>query len=238
MAGPVTHIVLALQILHLLPTTVDRQAFIIGTSFPDIRYMAKLERDKTHIEPVSWNDVVNEPSSFRAGMLFHNLVDEVRLQYFEPNFYDKTNLSQYTPIYIKLFPLMLKTAEDAFLYTKTNRWKEIASYFDTIYQEELDFGVPEHVLRTWHEMIKTYIAHETTAESIAQFVANNCDIFQNTALFDPYAEFNALIQSPTFREKMQIFYDTFPYYALQYGAEATKHYNTNAEQSPAFAYAY
>lgn len=212
MAGPVTHIIFALQILHLLPPSIDPQAFIVGTSFPDIRYLAHLTREQTHIEPISWQNVINEPSSFRAGMLFHNLVDEIRMEHFEPDFYDRKKINEYTPLYIKLFPLILKTAEDAFLYTKTNHWKKIATYFDTVYQEELDFNVSEDILRTWHNMIQTYIANKTDTESIAQFVANNCDIYQNITLFDPYAAFNKLMQSALFREKIETFYTHFTNY--------------------------
>ena len=34
MASPITHIVLALKVLCLLPGTVDKQAFIVGQGFP------------------------------------------------------------------------------------------------------------------------------------------------------------------------------------------------------------
>jgi hypothetical protein len=116
MAAPIMHIVLAIKVLALLPATIDKAAFIVGTSFPDIRYRAHIDRDVTHIEPVSWKMVAEEQNSFRAGMLFHNLVDILRIHYFEPLFYDRYSLEQYTPIYSKLFPLLMKEAEDVFLY--------------------------------------------------------------------------------------------------------------------------
>lgn len=217
MAGPVTHIIFALQILHLLPGNIDKQEFIVGTSFPDIRYMAQLRREQTHIEPISWNDVVNEPSSFRAGMLFHNLVDEVRIKHFEHSFYNRNNTNTLPGLYKKLFCLMLKTAEDSFLYNYSNKWHELTSYFDIIYQEELDFGVPKTVVRTWHTMIQEYIAQETTTDAIAAFVANNCDIFQNMSMFDPYKQFHTLMHSALFQNKLHEFYNNFPHYAMEFG---------------------
>jgi hypothetical protein len=216
MAGPVTHIVLALHILHLLPGHIDKEAFIVGTSFPDIRYMAELTREQTHIEPVSWQDVINEPSSFRAGMLFHNLVDEIRITDFEGDFYDRSKAAQYNPLYLKLFLLIHKAAEDAYLYTKVSGWEEIAGYFDTIYQEERDFQVSEEILREWHTMIQRYIAHPTNTDLIAQFVANNCDIYKDISTFDPNAYFHVFTRCPVLQEKLQIFYDNFISYALQY----------------------
>lgn len=221
MAGPVTHIVFAILMLQFLPQNIDRKAFIVGTSFPDIRYMARIAREKTHIKPVSWDAVVQAPTSFYAGMLFHNLVDIIRMTRFEPDFF-VLNKSEQTPIYINLFPLILKTAEDAYLYEKTDQWKEIASYFDTVYQEELDFGISEETVRAWHHLIQAYIAHQVSPESIARFVSFNGDIFKQLDLFDPYAVFNDCMQSVRFREKMQTFYTNLPQYVLEYGAEEYK----------------
>ena len=217
MANPVTHIILALQILHLLPPSVDHKAFLVGTVFPDIRYLAQIAREKTHIEPVSLDAVMLEPSSFRAGMLFHNLVDLIRIEQLEHHFYDRSKLDQYTPLYIKLFPLMQKTAEDNVLYTKTENWEEIISYFDTIYQEELDFGVSEETAQTWHTLIQTYIKQQTSTAAIAEFVVGN--IFENIEQFDPCVAFHNLIQSSEFQEKVELFYKNFPQYAREFGSE-------------------
>lgn len=213
MAGPVTHIILALLMLPLLPD-IDKQAFILGTSFPDIRHMAGISREATHIEPIAWDDIINEPSAFRAGMLFHNLVDNVRIVHLEPSFYDITKFDEYSPLYINLFPLMQKTAEDAYLYNKLARWTEIRTYFDTIMQEELDFGVDETVLRRWHMMLQTYLAQEPTSRTIADFCANSGnDIYACNDEFDLDLHFNKLRSDATFSDVVDIFYRDFPTHA-------------------------
>src|SRR5581483_3187092 len=135
MAAPITHIMLALQILSLLPTHFDYKEFLVGTSFPDIRYAAKLDRKLTHIEPVSWTDVLQAETAFHAGMLFHNLVDILRVKYFESHFYNRIDAQKYSPSFIKFFPLAMKKAEDEILYSLANDWHEIISFFDSVYAE-------------------------------------------------------------------------------------------------------
>lgn len=216
MAGPVTHIVLALQILHLLPPHIDIPTFIVGTSFPDIRYQAGLSREETHIEPTSWNEICDEPCSFRAGMLFHNLVDIIRLEEFEGDFYDRMSPDLYSATHRHLFPLILKTAEDAWLYRTISDWQTISSYFDCLYQEELDFGVDPAILQNWHARIQNYIAQEPDADSIAQFVLPN-DI--NSYNFNLDAHLALLLYLPVFNCKMSYFHATFLDYIMQHGDE-------------------
>lgn len=216
MAGPVTHIVLALHILHLLPTHIDIPTFIVGTSFPDIRYLAGLSREATHIEQVSWDDVCNEPCSFRAGMLFHNLVDIIRLEQFEGDFYDRMSPDLYSATYRYLFPIILKTAEDAWLYRKVNNWQTISSYFDCIYQEELDFEVDSIIIRDWHERIQKYILQEPDADSIAQFVLPN---IINNYRFNLDSALALLLYLPIFNNKISSFYATFIDYITLHHSE-------------------
>ena len=51
MAAPIAHIFCALFLLNNNIIDVDNiQEFIIGTSFPDIRYLGVIERDTTHVK--------------------------------------------------------------------------------------------------------------------------------------------------------------------------------------------
>ena len=80
MAGPIGHIVLALSLLNGPLADKDRAAFMLGTTFPDIRYLGVIERGKTHNNHATWQNVQTESSSFKAGMDFHALVDRGREQ--------------------------------------------------------------------------------------------------------------------------------------------------------------
>ncbi len=210
MAAPITHIILALKIFTLLPATIDKKAFIVGTCFPDIRYIAKIDRKKTHIEPVCWQDVKNEPSSFRAGLLFHNLVDNLRIKHFEPFFWDRTKLSQYSPSYIKLYPLIMKFAEDSILYPKSNQWHEIVTYFDTIYEEERAFSIPEAIILSWHNYIKNYLKQAPTLTTINAFCTPKSNMMLNTHEdIDVANTYNGFLNNQDFKNKLINFYDTF-----------------------------
>jgi hypothetical protein len=217
MAGPVTHIVLALLVLPLLSPDINIAEFIIGTSFPDIRYMGGLSRKETHVEPISWQQIVDEPSAFRAGMLFHNLVDNLRIIYLESREHDISKLPEYGPVYTKLFPNMLKTAEDGYLYHRCTNWQKICDYFDTIVQEELDFGVAATTVRTWHSMIQEYIAQETDASVVARLCAySHNDIYAHKDQFDPDCYFNELRSSLAFQAAVEDFYLNFVSYLVQF----------------------
>ena len=82
-AGPVMHIYCAeLFFFYCRPhyTEKQKEAFIRGTLFPDIRYIAGLPRSSTHTKKVALNHVCAEHDPFKAGMLFHAYVDDQRAQ--------------------------------------------------------------------------------------------------------------------------------------------------------------
>lgn len=211
MAAPITHIVLALSILPLLSPTLDKAAFIVGTSFPDIRHKAQLSRKSTHIEPVSWLEVLTCTSSFQAGMLFHNIVDIRRMDYFERYFYDRYSPWQYSSLYNDLYPLVLKMAEDIILYDRTNDWHEIISYFNAVYDEELALCPNEKLVKEWHTLLQNYCRQKPSFKTITTFLAEsggNLTIWLNSKDFDTNKTLNTLVENPYFRERLHEFYDT------------------------------
>jgi hypothetical protein len=214
MAGPVSHIIYALLILPLLPPTINHKEFIIGTSFPDIRYLANIERKKTHIEPVSWDIVVNEPSSFRAGMLFHNLVDEVRAEYFAKE--QTIHLKSSNKLYRMIYPSVMKNAEDALLYEKSNQWVEIVSTFDTILEEEKHLIPQEEIIKEWHRLIKSYCSQKPGLQNFLGLV-NHSPAFKIKILkkvvplfVNVEKMFSDLLVNQEFAVKLEEFYNHFP----------------------------
>jgi hypothetical protein len=98
----------------------NEKAFIIGTSFPDIRYIAKIDRNQTHFKHVSFDQVKKAKTSFQAGYLFHSLVDEVREKYLkEHNAYQMAPQSKYTSF-------CLKVVEDQLLFQEIKNLAGIA----------------------------------------------------------------------------------------------------------------
>lgn len=162
MAGPVTHIVLALQALALMPDK-NPQEFIIGTSFPDIRYLGVISREQTHFNnsPISFDEVKREQDSFKAGMMFHVLVDQVREQeVIKQGLYGMIPRSTYAGSVLKL-------NEDILLHKYLQDLPLICSYFDTVLDQERAFGVDQQYLRAWHRMIQQFLRNPSLEQAFS-----------------------------------------------------------------------
>jgi len=166
MAGPVSHIICALTVLNSGNIQIqDKQAFILGTSFPDIRYMGVISRDQTHKKEVTWHDVQHASSDFEAGMLLHALLDQVREAYVvEQGAYDHIPNTRFKAHCLKFF-------EDITMWdtAKSAEWQTIISYFDTVHPAEKQFGIPEETILQWHNFIQDYIRAMPNLPNLSQF---------------------------------------------------------------------
>jgi len=153
MAAPGTHIVLTKKIFTKYFSDKIEADFYVGTSFPDIRYLGIINRDKTHFKGIQIEDI-KQDESFISGLKFHSIVDEIREQYFHNNGY------------YKLFPKSdyvtqaMKILEDRVLYHKINDWNEILTFFDKIYKQEKNFGINTSDIKRWHLTLTTYLSHD------------------------------------------------------------------------------
>jgi hypothetical protein len=158
MAAPITHVAIADRIYHHFFTAADQAAYIVGTSFPDIRRLAKIQREKVHFTDFSLEDIAAS-SLFSAGLKIHSVVDII-----SQKFYRETEL-------FSLFPSsrFVKEAAELFadqvLYAKINTWKIIAGYFNRIYSEELTFGVSKEAVVTWHQNLARYFMGDINQEA-------------------------------------------------------------------------
>lgn len=83
-AGPMVHAYLGLQWLEQNGKDMsdqDKQAFMLGTLFPDIRYLIGVPREKTHFMVRSLREVAQGKTAFEKGMRFHSFVDIQRNQF-------------------------------------------------------------------------------------------------------------------------------------------------------------
>ncbi|MGE0207274.1 MAG: hypothetical protein AB7R69_05505 [Candidatus Babeliales bacterium] len=212
MAGPVTHIVLALKMFPLLAGFFDKTEFLVGTSFPDIRHLAHLSREETHLEPVSWEHVLHAESSFKAGMLFHNLVDHARLDYFAGNYFDENQPSRAdNSLYYSLYPIAQKMVEDAFMYPLCQEWPAIIELFDKVYTQELELCHDEEIVKNWHTLLRNYFAYEPTLESTENFLkgVGNLYLMMDVETFNPYEKLQNLFANQDFYQAVYRFYDIF-----------------------------
>lgn len=171
MAAPIAHIFCALSLLNSGALNVDNVAdFIVGTSFPDIRYLGVIKRSETHEKNITWNDVINAPNSFEQGRLLHSLLDESREEFIEQHhLYDLIPDSQFRTQILKFY-------EDIILYGMIDNWSEIAHCFDNIPLEELDYGIENKNLKRWHNLLKDYVSKQPDANQILFFLQQRTNL--------------------------------------------------------------
>ncbi len=153
MAGPVGHVVCALALLKSGAVDIaDRDAFLAGTNFPDIRYITNIERATTHkMEGDGIGYVLSAPTSFEAGRRFHVFVDHER---------EKHMLKSQAYRFIKSGPLktqMLKIVEDHIMFDKLKNNFDEKEIFGRIYADEQTFNVKDADISTWHLILRTYL---------------------------------------------------------------------------------
>lgn len=165
MAAPIAHIFLALKMLAgPLHGLFDEPSFIIGTSFPDIRYLGTIDRNKTHFKKVTLDQIKNEPDAFRAGMLFHSLVDEQRERYMQ-----RQKVYGMLPKF-KYNGQCLKLIEDLIIMKKFTPHSTISTYFDQVHTAELQFNLEKKVIDHWHKIIQAYLVAGPTEIAIAHIL--------------------------------------------------------------------
>lgn len=166
MANQITHIVLTEKISNKIFGIFDREAFIIGTVFPDIRYLKVIDRDKTHFKGLSLKDVLAEKNSFTAGLKYHSLVDEVRERYMiEKGIYTLIPTS-------KFITQALKVYEDEVLYPTVSTWAQITAYLDTVLIDEKELVKDINKIKMWHSLMSEYFKSNPTDNSRRIFILN------------------------------------------------------------------
>jgi len=160
-AAPLTHLCLASKFLTLHCTHYtpeQRNSFLRGTSFPDIRYLGGIAREKTHDKDVTLQTISTTTSPFEAGKKFHVWVDEVREQLVEQwNVYKTvTELSKSSHNNRGLF---LKLIEDAILFNNTNnKTFDALMLFSIIDPEALQYGISRIKILEWQTILIAYLS--------------------------------------------------------------------------------
>lgn len=144
-AAPTTHVYFSKLWMEKHPV-VDEQKFMIGTLFPDIRYLGTLSREETHEKNVTKKLILDTKCSFTAGKFLHSYLDVKREKYIKKQKI-KSHLSG---IEKKLQVLFLKLLEDEILWDQRS-WEDTLAALKVIYPEEIALGVDEKTVLLWHE---------------------------------------------------------------------------------------
>lgn len=166
MANQITHIVLAEKMSDKLFEKFNREDFLIGTVFPDIRYLKVIGRDQTHFKNLTFQNILDEQDSFAAGMKYHSLVDETIEKYMvQEGIYDLV-----PPSKIIMYVYALKNYDDEILYSNVLDWGRIVNYLNFILPGEISLVKQEEEIKKWHSLIQTYIKEKPADMTRENFI--------------------------------------------------------------------
>jgi hypothetical protein len=217
-AGPVTHAYIAEKWLQYNSQYNGQQTsdFFVGTLFPDIRYTAKIARDKTHFKGLTLNDVRHGKTSFWAGLNLHCYLDEAREKMVVENhvydlFQDFVEAGD--------VPSLLKLLEDEILFSKIDKG-QLLIYLKAIIEEEVQFGIDPYKIRSWHEF-QLFLLTNPPSEILRALASINRPYLQIPAetvqLWN--AHFAELVQNPEIQKHVRNLEEKFEQEFLQYALE-------------------
>lgn len=163
MAAPITHIALTNKIFAKYFKDKAKKDFFIGTLFPDIRYLAAIDREKTHYQGLALKDL-EQDSAFLAGLKFHSILDIACKKFLV----EKGAYLLYPEA--KHIISSLKMLEDEIFYDRVTDWAEYIGYLQEVLDEESELGVDKGVAKRWHEILQKYLASKPGVESASNFM--------------------------------------------------------------------
>ncbi len=163
MPAPITHLAYGQKYLDSC-SRIDGQAFLRGTIFPDIRYLAGFDRSKTHRPfEVSLDEIAEEVNSWRSGFLFHNWVDDEWNRYFVRYGLDYDDPSQ-TPAWSAL-----KILEERSILGRIEDRAGLARSLEFADREAVEFGVRSEAVERWGWYVGARVVGSWMDEGWEQF---------------------------------------------------------------------
>lgn len=159
MASQIAHIVYAKKYFDRLEAgeisvggKIDRDEFLLGCVFPDIRRIDKsVKRKDTHLrfDPLDLN--FSGLTSFEAGWKFHLYCDMRREEILNrKEFYSLENTFDFCGVPAKLL-------EDELLYGEYDNWEKICFFFNNAPFVETNIGASPETFNLWYAILAKYI---------------------------------------------------------------------------------
>jgi hypothetical protein len=155
-AAPIFHVYIAEKWLEVFGECdeSEKKAFIIGTLFPDIRYLGVIRREETHETGIGIDDILKTTDPFQRGMRLHAFVDETRARLLEES--GIMSLLHEVPDEHRV--TFLKFLEDEVLYSVSD-WAHIRDYLGSFNADpEIDYRVSNSSLNKWHGILENYFS--------------------------------------------------------------------------------
>jgi hypothetical protein len=172
MAAPISHIIYAKKYFEKNPSNINKDEFILGCLFPDIRRVSEnIKRKDTHLpdeilksikmngEKKSVNLNFAGLTSFQAGWKFHLYCDMKREEILKnKKFYSLEGASDFEA-------LPSKCLEDELVYDQYNNWEKLYLYFNNAPKADLNIDVPRETFEFWYAVLAKYIEKKPDAKS-------------------------------------------------------------------------
>jgi hypothetical protein len=155
MSFPITHIVLAQQALDKSKKKVNKRDFFLGVSFPDIRYLGVIDREKTH-------NLDHPKNDFELGMKAHSEADLFRFNFMEKRLASVKN---------HLEDMAIKIVEDYILYDYLDDWQQYSDYFLELIEAEKNWVDDQAALEFWHQALRKYLSQKPNDQQIKSLAA-------------------------------------------------------------------
>lgn len=202
MAGEATHVILAEKALDTVSGAFPKPAFVMGTLFPDIRYLGTVERDATHIREIVWADILVEADPFLAGAKFHSLVDKVRNEFMNARgMYDQCPPFLYDQQSLKLL-------EDELFYPLFPDWPRVVSYLRTTTAGPEHYGVSGESTVQWYALMGDYLSNPPSDASRSRMLEPLGFTKEAVILINAYVD--ELKKQKAATDIMRGFFEQFP----------------------------
>lgn len=147
---------------------INRDEFILGAVFPDIRMIEpNIKRKDLHLKFPILNLDFTGLTSFEAGWKFHLYCDMRREEILNSkNFYDLKNAAD-------LFCRPAKFVEDELVYDEYNNWEKLAAYFRNPPLINLDFNIDRQTIVLWYAILAKYIEEKVTTKTMHIFLSKH-----------------------------------------------------------------
>ena len=198
MPWPATHILIVEKVFTRYFSHLDRKEFILGTSFPDIRYPADIDRDLTHFNGISLSKIVAQPA-FKAGLYFHSFVDEIWNTFIRAH---ETRLFPEIPHDRAMFHTM-KILQDRYLFDRLDDWQAIVNYFDSVLPIESQFTASQEMVQRWHTVLARYLSKPPDIGDLAMLrLSLSAELVKKIAVYYRHYQDNQ-----TLKDVMTAFYE-------------------------------
>lgn len=166
MASQISHIIYAKKYFDKYPSTINKDEFILGCVFPDIRRIEEnIKRKDTHrhYDPLDLD--FTSMTAFEAGWKFHLYCDMKREEILNKyGFYSLPEAESF-------WHLPAKIMEDEIVYDVYNNWEKLVHYFNNVPFIKTGMNVSQETFSLWYAILAKYIERKPDSKAMRIFLS-------------------------------------------------------------------